>query len=56
MNLQGLLKKYCALCKSLKCTSVGANLQPLDWEADAIQLYHLFSMTIVQKKIKLLRK
>jgi hypothetical protein len=45
------------LCKSLQSTSVGANLQPLDYEANAIQLYHLlFSMTIVQKNIKLLRK
>jgi hypothetical protein len=44
------------LCKSLQCTSVGANLQPLDYEANAIQLYHLFSMTIVQKNIKFLRK
>jgi hypothetical protein len=44
------------LSKSLQCTSICSNLQPLDQEANAIQLYHLFRMTIVQKKIKFLRK
>jgi hypothetical protein len=52
INLEGILKKYCA--KALK--SVGTNLQPLPQDANTIPLYHFFRIAIMQKKITLLRK